>query len=122
MLAPNEIPVDVTVKARFVSGDASTVLSGQTLSQGELVAREIERSLYKLPSGGRQLGSPATGFVLASELEEAIDVALSNTTYIEGTLPILVDRQVEDLSATGPNLYILNNQLPKPGTITVTSF
>lgn len=115
--APSGVNVDVTVRVSFVSGDLDTVLSGQTLTQGELVAREVERAIYKTPPGGRQIGG--SGFVLASEIEEVIDLGLSASPYTLGQIPILSDRQVLDLSVTGPNLFLLATQVTFPGTITV---
>lgn len=121
VIKPQELPVDVTVHVRFAQGDLNTVNSGQTLTQGELVEREVKRALYKTPPGGRQFG--ASGFVVASEIEEVIDLNLSADPYTEGDITqIIVDRQVEDLSATGPNLMILGTQVAVPGTISVVEF
>lgn len=111
-------PIDVTVNVRYFSGDGDTILPGQTLTQRELVEREVGRSLYKLPPGGRKVGS--SGFVLASEIEEVLDVNLGAEPYTIGQYAqILTDRQVEDLSATGVNRMILGNQVTVPGTINV---
>ncbi len=118
VLAPASVGVDVTVNVRYVSGDSDTILSGQTLSQRELVQREVQRSIYKTPPGGRLLGG--SGFVVASEIEETIDINLSAGPKIIGNLvQILSDRQVENLSATGPNLSLLGNEVALPGTITI---
>lgn len=114
---PNLLPVDVTVRVRLVVGDLSTIPSGQTLTQEELIQREVKRALYKTPIGGRKFGT--SGFVVASEIEEVIDLALSSSPYTIGTQQLLSDRQVDDLSATGANLMILGNQQPVPGTITI---
>ena len=54
-----------------------------------------------------------------SVIEETIDVGLSASPETVGKLAILLDRQVDDLSATGANLMILPNEAPEPGTITV---
>lgn len=115
--APSGVDVDVTVRVSLVSGNLLTIPAGQTLTQGELVQREVERAIYKTPPGGRQVG--ATGFVLASEIEEVIDLGLSASPYTLGQIPILRDRQVEDLAASGPNLSLLATQVALPGTITV---
>lgn len=121
ILKPTEIDVDVTARVRYRQGDGSTIPSGQTLTQEELVIREVKRAIYKTPPGGRQFGS--SGFVVVSEIEEVIDQALSAEPYTEGSIgQILVDRQIEDLSATGVNLMIAENELATPGTITVIEF
>jgi uncharacterized phage protein gp47/JayE len=118
VLKPASVGVDATVRVRFQQGDVDTVLSGQTLTQGELVAREVMRAIYKTPPGGRLFGS--TGYVVASEIEETIDSNLSAEPYILGNIAqILVDRQLDALSATGPNLSLSANQVAFPGTITV---
>lgn len=124
-LKPTAKEVDVTVRVRFVDGDLDTIpatqLTGQTLTQRELVQREVSRAIYKTPPGGRRFGS--TGFVVCSEIEEVIDSNLSAFPYTEGAISqILIDRQVEDLSASGPNLNILETEIAEPGTITVVEF
>ena len=118
VLAPASTPQDVTVYVRYVSGDNDTVLSGQTLTQEELVQREVQRAIYKTPPGGRQLG--ASGYVVASEIEEVIDTGLSASPYTIGSYAqILQDRAVADLSASGVNRVMLPNEIAFPGTITV---
>lgn len=113
-----EVGQNVTVKVHYTSGSGSTIPAGQTLTQEELVVREVRRALYKIPTGGRDLG--ASGYVLASELEEALDSRLSSSPYAEGSdFQILNDRQVEDLTATGANRLLLDNEIVIPGTITV---
>lgn len=118
VLGAASTPIDVTVNVRYASGDGDTIIAGQTLTQRQLVEREVGRSLYKLPPGGRKFGS--TGFVLASEIEEVLDLNLGAEPYTLGEYAqILVDRQVDDLSATGVNRMILGNQVTVPGTINV---
>lgn len=118
VLAPASAQQDVTVSVRFASGDSTTVISGQTLTQAELVQREVKRAIYKTPPGGRVLG--ASGYVVCSEIEEVIDSNLSAGPYAVGNIAqILVDRQVADLSATGANRLLSNNEVALPGTITV---
>lgn len=118
VLAPEEIEVDVEVSVRYKSGSNSTILSGQTLTNEQLVQREVQRAIYKTPAGGRILGG--SGFVVASEIEEVIDSNLSAEPYQLGEIvELLLDRRVADLSATGPNLMLLGNQIAIPGTITV---
>lgn len=121
VLKPELISIDVDVRVRFVDGDLSTVPAGQTLTQEELVQREVKRAIYKTPPGGRRFG--ATGFVVLSEIEEVIDAGLSAAPYTEGEfVQILLDRQVMDLSASGPNRTLLDTELAEPGTITVSEF
>lgn len=118
VLKPVLVSVDVTVRVRFVDGGLNTVPSGQTLTQEQLVQREVKRAIYKTPPGGRRFG--ATGFVVASEIEEVIDQGLSAAPYTEGEfVQILIDRQVDDLSSSGSNRTILDTELAEPGTITV---
>ena len=117
VLKPAIIPIDITVRVRFAQGDKDTILSGQTVSQGQLVIREIRRATYKTPVGGRRLGS--FGYLVASDIEETIDVGLSDEPVTIGSLPILLDRQVLDLSATGANRRLLPGEAPEPGTITI---
>lgn len=112
------LPVNATVQVRFTSGTSATILAGQTLTQGQLVAREVQRAIYKTPAGGRAFG--ASGFVVCSELEDTIDTNLSAGAVFPGALlQIVSDRQVANLSASGPNLMILGSQNAVPGVITV---
>lgn len=118
VLAPVEVSVDVSVSVRYVTGDNTTILSGQTLTNEQLVQREVQRAIYKTPTGGRQLGG--SGFVVASDIEETIDLNLSGEPYITGSIiELLLDRRVSDLSATGPNFLIGDNQIAIPGNISV---
>lgn len=119
VLAPGEIEQDVTVRVKYPTGmDGTTVIAGQTLTLNELVQREVKRALYKIPIGGRLIGN--TGYVLASELEEALDQSLSASPYAEGTIAqVLLDRQVDDLAASGANRRVLSSEIVKNGTITV---
>lgn len=119
VLKPNAITQDVTVYVRYASGNGSTILSGQTLTQEELVEREVRRSIYKTPVGGRTLG--ISGYIIASEIEQTIDVMLSNESVETGSIPILLDRQVLPLSTSGYNRGLLPNEVPTPGTITVVA-
>lgn len=117
---PVEVPIDVDIKVSYAQGNGSTILTGQTLTQAELIEREIKRAIYKTPAGGRQIG--ASGYVLASEIEEVVDLALSASPHAIGTIQMLRDRQVQDLTASGANRLILNNEIAVPGTITVQEF
>jgi hypothetical protein len=83
------------------------------------VRREVRRAIYKTPPGGRQFDGK--GYVVASEIEQVIDLGLSAEPYEAGVYgAILTDRQVTDLAGTGPNLLILPTQIVEPGTITIT--
>lgn len=117
VLRPTEEPIDVTAHVKYLSGNGSTIIGGQTLTQRELVIREIKRGIYKTPPGGHQFG--ASGFVVKSEIEDFIDAALNSSDLFPGTIPILLDRLVDDLSASGANRMILKNQIPVPGNVTV---
>lgn len=120
VLPPIETLQDVTVRVRFVQGDKDTVLAGQTITQGEIIEREVTRGLYRHPVGGYFFG--ASGFAVASYLEEVIDQQISALPETVGSLPIVIDRFVEDLSATGRNRVLLTNEVVIPGTITVVDF
>lgn len=121
VFGPQVLFLNVTVKVRYVSGTGSTIEPNTGLTQDDLVRREVKRAIYKTPPGGRRFGGQ--GFVVASEIEEVIDLGASAAPYTIGTYAqILSDRDVLDLSATGPNLMILPTQLVEPGTITVTGF
>ena len=113
--------MNVTVKVSYATGDGSTILSNQTLTQDQLVEREVERAIYKTPVGGRLIAGSG-GFVFASDIEQTIDLNLSDEPTETGNIQIVLDRQVLQLSATGFNLMIAANQVAIPGTIVVESF
>lgn len=116
--APTLVPIDVTIHVRFNSGNKDTIPTGETLTQGELVEREVSRALYKTPTGGRKLGG--SGYVLASEIEETVDKNLSFGPVTFGDkLQILTDRDVDDLSASGANRGVLSTEQAVPGVITI---
>lgn len=117
---PAQEAIDVTVTVRYAQGTSGTILPGQTLNQHDLVVREVKRAIYKTPAGGRILG--ASGYVLASEIEETIDLGLSAEAVTQGKLQVLSDRQVADLSVTGPNRTLVATQIPVPGNITILEF
>lgn len=119
VVGPSSLAVNVTAKVSFASGDGNTILPGQTLTQAQLVQREIQRALYKTPPGGRLLGG--VGYVVASDIEAQVDSKLSDEPHATGTLPILLDRQIT-ITGGSPNLPIASTQVPIPGTITVTWF
>ncbi len=116
---PDLVELDVTVEARFTSGDVSTVLSGQTLTQGELVEREVKRAIYYMGTGGTKMVD-GTRFALRKTIEDMIDSKLSGgDTVIGETLQIVLDRLVSNLDGVNENLALTANQRPIPGTITV---
>lgn len=117
---PQEVTQDVTVRVTFKSGFTGlSLLPGQTANLKALIEREVARALYKTPIGGRILGASG-GFVLASEIEEAIDIKLSGEEFTVGSLgQVVLDRQVSDLTASGSNRQLLGNQIVKPGTVTI---
>lgn len=120
VLPPSEVPQDVTARVRFIPGiTGSSIISGTNGKTAlELVENQIKKALYSFPVGGRVLG--ASGFVVASEIEESIDQALSNSPWTEGNVAsIIIDRQIDDLSATGINRLLAQNEIVEPGTITV---
>jgi uncharacterized phage protein gp47/JayE len=122
VLGPAVVTLDVTVKVAYAQGNGSTILPGQTLTQEQLVQREVSRAIYKTPPGGRRFG--ASGYVLASDIEESLDVGLSaQSTYQTGNFgSVLTDRQCVDLAASGPNRLVLDREIVDPGVITVISF
>ncbi len=119
VLKPNEVAQDVTFRVNYAVGfNGDTILAGQTLTLNELVQREIGRTLYKMPIGGRQLGG--SGYVLASEIEEGVDNALSAEAYVTGTIAkVIIDRQCDDLAATGVNRLCARDEIFKPGVLTI---
>lgn len=119
VLKPVAVPINVTVGVTYAQGTGATVLTGQTLTQAQLVQREVTRALYKTPVGGRVIG--ASGYMVASDIEETIDLKLSAEPNVAGSIPILLDRQVYALSATGYNRSLQPNETPIPGTISVVS-
>lgn len=114
VFAVQEVAVDVTVNVALTAGlSLTSVVQGQTLSCSGLIVQEISRALYLIPAGGRQI--KGEGYVLKSELEEALDVQLGNTIYDTGALAqIILDRTINDLSATGPNIVVAQQQIFKP--------
>lgn len=120
VLKPSALSLNVTVQVRYKQGDGSTILSGQTLTQAQLVTREIQRAIYKMGVGGRMFDS--INYAVKSDIEENLDNKLSAEPNTAGEIPILSDRYVHDLSATGVNRMILSSEVPIPGTITIMTF
>lgn len=117
VLKPTALSIDVTVHVRFAQGNKDTILSGQTMTQEQLVQREVKRALYKTPVGGYVFGD--SGYIVNSVIEETIDAGLSASPETVGKLAVLLDRQVDDLSVTGANRMVLPNEAAEPGAITV---
>lgn len=114
-----EVPQDVTFRVKYFEGGHDTVPTGQTLTQKQLVEREIKRAIYKTPPGGRKIQA-ASGLVLASEIEEVVDLGLSADPYTIGSFAQIVsDRQCDDLTPSGVNRLLLDQEIVIPGTITV---
>lgn len=130
VFAPVEVPVDVTVNVVYAAGFTGATVPPDAdfnplnLTCEQLVEREISRSLYKLPVGGRVIPGFTNGFVFASDIEEQLDVSLSavrdtQTGGFIGRLPILADRECQKLNGTDYNLPLLGNELAAPGVLTV---
>lgn len=118
-----EVAVDVTISALFTSGDKDTILSGQTLTQGELLEREVKRAIYKAPIGGVRRSGDANGYLTKKTIEDMVDSKLSaNDTVLGTTLQILVNRVVSDLDSPSADYLLAANERPVPGTITITDF
>lgn len=117
----DELAVNVTATVKFITGTKSTVLSGQTLTQGELVQREIKRAIYKTPTGGtRTSAASAQGYLLKKTIEDMIDSKLSAAgTVIGDTLQIVTDRIIADLDGVNANKSIGGSVRVIPGTITI---
>jgi uncharacterized phage protein gp47/JayE len=114
-----EVSQDVTIRVKYLDTyNGSTVLTGQTLTLNQLVEREVKRALYKVPTGGRKIG--ASGYIVASEIEEAVDSKLSALPYAQGLIAeVIVDRQVDQLTSSGYNRLLRAQEIVVPGTITV---
>lgn len=58
--------------------------------------------------------------VVASEIEESLDLGLSTSPYTTGEYAqILSDRQLSNLTGSGANRSLLGNEIAVPGVITV---
>lgn len=125
--AAQEVELDVTVTAKFVSGDKDTDSGipldatdpgGDTLTQGELLAREVKRAIYEMGTGGTRINGER--FALKKTIEDMIDARLSAQDSIVGDLlQIVTDRVVSNLDGVNANLEIGANERPVPGVITV---
>lgn len=119
---PVEVSIDVTVAVRFTTGDKDTLLSGQTLTQGELVEREIKRAIYKSPMGGNKRATDSQGKMTRKSIEDMVDTKLSASDTVVGSLlQIVVNRVVEPLDGVNVDKVIESNKRPVPGTITINN-
>jgi uncharacterized phage protein gp47/JayE len=117
---PELLPINVSVTAFWTQGTGATVNPGQPgpqFTQAQLLTNEIMKAIYNTSPGGRQIAG--SGFMLKSDIEEQIDNALSDETYLIGSNPIIIERFIANLSATGPNQVVGGLQQPIPGTITI---
>lgn len=130
VFAPSELGVPVTVNVLLANGltlssiPSDPVNNPLSLNVQQLIQREIARPLYKYATGGRVLPGGTTGYVIAADLEENLDVWLSSaadpvTGIAVGKIPILADRQVQKLNGTSWDLPLGTNQLAAPSTTTV---
>ncbi len=129
VFAPTELDVDVTVNVDLAAGltfssvPSDAVNNPLNLTVYELIQREIGRTLYKYAVGGRIIPSLGMGYVIASDIEEGLDIWLSavpdtvNGGFL-GKIPILADRECQKLDGANYNLPVLDNNLPTPGTLT----
>jgi uncharacterized phage protein gp47/JayE len=132
VFGPTEQDIDVTVAVDLATGytmssvPSDPVNNPLNLTCQQLIQREVGRVLYEYSVGGRVLPGGSQGYVVASDIEEGLDVWLSavkdfDTGLAIGIIPILADRQIEPLNGSSYNLPINGNILPAPGVITVTS-
>lgn len=129
---PTELLVNVTVAYILAQGltltsvPSSPVYNPNNLNCAQIITREVSRALYKIQVGGRILPGGTQGYVVASDIEESLDIWLSAaidpiTNAAVGKLPILADRQVKPLNGSLYNLPLISNQLPAPGVVTLTA-
>jgi len=127
----SEEAIPVTVRAKFKTGTKDTQLpdfldpiSGLPMTQGEILAREVERAIYKTPIGGTVIDTQ--GYVTRKSIEDMIDSRLGADipgAEVTGELAqIVVDRTVELDAANddqSANQTIDRNMKPIPGAITI---
>lgn len=125
VVGAEELAVDVNVRVAFVSGTKDTILSGQTLTQGQLVEREIKRAIYYTPLGGQIVDGDRC--VSKKAVQDMIDSRLGadsdNVSVVGSLLQIVTDRVVVfDDGDIGPalvNKLVSAHERPVPGTITI---
>lgn len=118
VLSPSLVTVTIDVNVRFVAGDQNTLISEAGVTQGHLVEREIMRAIYKNPIGGTAIDTTTNRYLLASLIEEQIDINLSASNGKK--YQIIADRQVTDLGGSGVRYALTSTQKAVPGTITMT--
>ena len=118
VLSPSLVTVTITVNVKFVSGDKNTLIAEAGVTQGHLVEREIMRAIYKNPIGGTSIDTTTNKYLLASAIEEQIDINLSAANG--NKYQIVIDRQVTDLGGSGTRYALTSTQKAIPGTITMT--
>ena len=98
--------VPISVTAWFANGLSSLSPDpmGSQFTCGQLVANSIMKAVYGTPPGGRLI--EGVGYLVKSDIEESIDSNLSNGPNETGSNPILNDRYVANLAASGPNLTL----------------
>jgi uncharacterized phage protein gp47/JayE len=130
--APTEVSVNATVHVELAAGltlssiPADPVYNPLGLTVLQLIQREVGRAMYKLPVGGRIIPSLGTGFVTAADIEAGLDTWLSAVKdpvsgLVLGKVPCLVDRQCLPLNGAQYDFPLSQNQLAKPGTVTVAT-
>jgi uncharacterized phage protein gp47/JayE len=130
VFGPTEITQNVTMNYVLAPGLTLTSIPSDpinnplNLTVQQLMDREVGRALYKVPIGGYKITGFTDGFVLASAIEESVDKWLSAeidtaTQLPIGIIPILVDRQVQQLNPPNYNQSIAGNNIVAPGTITL---
>lgn len=130
VFGPVEVDQDASMKVDLAAGitlatvPADPINNPLNLNVGQLIQREMERAIYKAPVGGRVIPGQPNGYVIASELEQAVDAMLSATIdtngQAKGKIPVLVDREVGPLDGLNYNRMLVGNQLALPNVMTVT--
>ncbi len=109
---------NVVIDIKFISGDQNTLVAETGKTQGELVKREIIRSIYKAPIGGLIVDNSGIGYIYFSDIEEQID---TNLHYIDGiNHQIVLYRRLTSLGGvSAPRSPLTSSQKAVPGTITI---
>lgn len=118
VISPSLVTLTVAVNIIFASGDKNTLIAEAGVTQGRLVEREIERAIYKNAIGGSIIDNSGYGYMLASAIEEQIDINLSLANG--NKYQIVADRQVTDVGGSYPRYQLTETQKAVPGTITIT--
>lgn len=127
---PTEIPQNATINVILAAGyspssiPADPVNNPLNLTVDQLIQREVGRALYKVPVGGWLLPGITQGWVIAAYIEESFDVWLSSeidqtTGLAIGNIPVVADRQIQQLNPPDYDKQLAGNEIVAPGTITV---